>query len=178
MILYVRVIQLAALKDNPEDVFKYLQTGEHAQRDLATSASQSSFVQRYVVVLEELRAEARLAASQNGHHVPETNGAAFSYSHRISEGIQSDELEGVPKNAHGQPLFDANSRMDVAGALQGANFMAPAMIQSNFHRWTEGAAEDSTFSPGLFGLAEWEGLDSFAVGGMGELDNLFSYSGE
>jgi galactonate dehydratase len=68
--------------------------------------------------------------------------------------------------------------MDVAGALQGANFMAPAVMQSNFHRWTEGATEDSTFSPGLFGLAEWEGLDSFAVGGMGELDNLFSYSGE
>lgn len=186
MILYVRVIQLATQKDSPEDVFKYLRTGEHAQRDLATSASQSSFVQRYVVVLEELRAEARLAANQNGHHVPETNGAAFSYGHRIPDaqiagryqGIEPDELESVPGNAHAQPSFDANSRMDVAGALQGANFMAPAVMQSNFHRWTEGATEDSTFSPGLFGLAEWEGLDSFAVGGMGELDNLFSYSGE
>jgi galactonate dehydratase len=118
--------------------------------------------------------------------VPETNGAAFSYGHGISEtrlagryqGVQSDELTGVPGNAHAQTSFDANTRMDVAGALQGANFMAPAVMQSNFHRWTEGATEDSTFSPGLFGLAEWEGLDSFAVGGMGELDNLFSYSEE
>ncbi|PYI12332.1 hypothetical protein BO78DRAFT_402266 [Aspergillus sclerotiicarbonarius CBS 121057] len=161
MILYLRVIQLAAQKGDAEEVSKYLQTGERAQRDLASHGSQSSFVQRYVVVLDELRQEARIAANQNDNHqAPDARDQTVAYGGNQGIGVRPDELEV--------------NRMDVAEG-QGGNLMPP--VESNLSGWAEDGTEDSFPMPALSGLADWEGLDSLAVAGLGELDYLFCHAG-
>ncbi|RAL01120.1 Zn(II)2Cys6 transcription factor [Aspergillus ibericus CBS 121593] len=168
MILYLRVIQLAAQKGDGGEVSKYLHTGERAQRDLAGCCSQSSFVQRYVVVLEELRQEARIAANQTDHPPDATRDQTFSYGGNQGIGqlgpqaFRPDEIEV--------------NRMEVAERLQGSNLM-PAVMESDIPGWTEGGAEDNFPVPASSGLADWEGLDSLAIAGLGELDYLFSHGG-
>lgn len=183
MILYVRVIQLAAQKGSPEEVSKYLQTGEQTQRDLATCGSRSSFVQRYVVVLEELRQEARTAMNQND---PNQIPNPLSYGHEILEigvsnyhgVVQSDELESVNGPLHMNKGIVENSSVDSTGGLHGANLIIPHSMQSNPSQWPEGGVEDNLTMTGFTGLADWGHLDSLAVAGMGELDVLFSHGWE
>lgn len=187
MILYVRVIQLTAQKGSPEEVSKYLQTGEQAQRDLATCGSRSSFVQRYVVVLEELRQEAWTAVNENDHHqVPNIIGDnTLPYGHEIPEigmsnyhgDVHSDELESVNGLLHINKGIESRS-VEAPGGLQGANLMMAPSMQSNSSHWPEGRVEDNLTVPGFTGLADWGQLDSLAVAGMGELDVLFPHGWE
>ncbi|GKZ33611.1 hypothetical protein AbraIFM66950_003519 [Aspergillus brasiliensis] len=157
MILYFRVIQLAAQRGNAEEEYlKYLRTGECAQQDLASCSSQSSFVQRYVVVLEELRQEARMAVNQ-----PEPHDRRIPDAGNSEEVIRPDELDVDHTN--------------VSGGLQGGS-LVPPMMDYNLSQWGEGVAEDSFPMPDLPGSADWEGLDSLAIAGLGELDFLFSHA--
>lgn len=173
MVLYVRVIQLAAQKGSLDEVSKYLQTGEQAQRDLANCASRSSFVQRYVVVLEELRQEARVAVNRNDYTIDDT----LSYGRGVPEigasthhdEIHSSEFEGVNALLHMNKAIDINRSVEESGGIQGSN-----MTASNPPQWLEGGADNNFAVDGLPGISDWEDIDSLAVAGMGELDILFS----
>jgi galactonate dehydratase len=187
MILYVRVIQLAAQKGSPEEVSKYLQTGEQAQRDLATCGPRSSFVQRYIVVLEELRQEARTAVNQDGHHqVPNAiRDNTLSYGQETDigvstyhTGVQPDELESVNGPLHINKGIVENRSVEDPGGLQGSNLMIAPSMQSNPPQWPEGGVGDNLTVTGFTGLTDWGHLDSLAVAGMGELDILFSHGWE
>ncbi|EHA21344.1 hypothetical protein ASPNIDRAFT_191550, partial [Aspergillus niger ATCC 1015] len=156
MILYIRVIQLSAQRGNAGDnCLKYLQTGECAQKDLASCSSHSSFVQRYVVVLEELRQEARMAVNQPVPHHHKTPHIATSDYEEIV-------LPGEPALNHTEVASRPHS-----GSL------APPILEYDLSQWGEGMLEDSFPMPDMTGSADWEGLDSLAIAGLGELDFLF-----
>ncbi|OKL61786.1 hypothetical protein UA08_02213 [Talaromyces atroroseus] len=188
MVLYVRVIQLAAQKRSLEEVSKYLQIGEQAQRDLASCGSRSSFARRYVVVLEELRLEARAAANQNDNSrvLNTIRDNTPTFSHTISEigsltrhdGVQLEEFESVNGPLHANKEIGVDCRIEETGGLQGTNLMIPPSMQSNSSQWLEGGLEVTFPMTGLPELADWEHLDSLAVAGMGELDFLFSHDVE
>ncbi|PWY95181.1 Zn(II)2Cys6 transcription factor [Aspergillus sclerotioniger CBS 115572] len=164
MILYLRVMQLAAQKGNPEEISKYLQIGECAQRDLSSCAFQSSFVQRYIVVLEELRQEARMTLNLNDNHqAPDAIGDQVTAALGHQEGVRLNDFEGLSRS------------MEITGELHGGNLMVPPVMESN-PSWVDGS-DDSFNMPGLSGLTDWEGLDSLALAGMGELDYLFCHDG-
>ncbi|XRM47112.1 hypothetical protein ABZX51_010113 [Aspergillus tubingensis] len=158
MILYFRVIQLCAQRGNVEEVcLKYLRTGECAQQDLASCSSHSSFVQRYVVVLEELRQEARTAVNQPVPH-----------DHRISHiGAPHYEETILP----GAPTLN---QIEIAGRPRSGS-LVPPMMEGNLSQWEQDLTDDGFTVPGLSGSAEWEGIDSLAIAGLGELDYLFPH---
>lgn len=65
--LYIHVIQNYTQTVSPQGYSRCLQAGEQAQRDLATCGSTSSFAERYVVILEELRKEAQESIRRRQH---------------------------------------------------------------------------------------------------------------
>lgn len=158
MILYFRVIQLCAQRGNVEEIcLKYLRTGECAQQDLASCSSHSSFVQRYVVVLEELRQEARTAVNQPAPH-----------DHRIPHNGAPDYEETI---IPGEPALN---HTEIGGGPQSSSLISPTM-EYNPSQWERDLTEDGFTVPGLSGPADWEGIDSLAIAGLGELDYLFPH---
>ncbi|KAJ6014372.1 hypothetical protein N7540_008963 [Penicillium herquei] len=184
MVLYVRVIQLATQNQSPEETAKYLQIGEQSQRDLASCCSQSSFVQRYLVVLEELRQDARSAMEQYGQH-PVSN---ITTENMISFGRANPNI-GTMYGHEGDPpaAFEfGNGPLQINNAvlenqthenerLQGVDSTIHPSRQSNPSQWIEARVEDKSPMNGGLGIPDWEHLDSLAVAGMGELDVLFSH---
>lgn len=178
MVIYVRVIQFAAQEQPPEEMTKYLQIAEQCQRDLAGCGSRSSFVQRYIVVLEELRREARTAMGQRGQNpisnTTRENALFFSHGTPTIGGMERNDA------AHSTE-FDSANALQVNGAvgeeiggLQVANLMMQPSMQSATPHWPDAVVEDNFSASGAAGIQDWDYLDSLAIAGLGELDVLFS----
>ncbi|KAJ5729721.1 uncharacterized protein N7483_004229 [Penicillium malachiteum] len=182
MVLYVRVIQLATQSRSPEETAKYLQIGEQSQRDLASCCSQSSFVQRYLVVLEELRHDARSAMEQYGQHpasnITTNNIISFGHANQNIRAMYGHEGGPPAEFEFGNGLVQINndvveSHTQENERLQGADLSINPSRQSNTSQWIEARVQDNSPMDGEFGIPDWEHLDSLAVAGMGELDVLF-----
>lgn len=132
-----------------------LRIGEEAQRELAKCGTQASFPQRYVVVLEELRQEAKRIMNQ-------------------TKDPQDPSMRGL--NVHEQlsePSFTPSSE---PFNQVGINSTAPLYHSSNAG-WANGVAEDAIYPTQLADVSGWGEFDSLVLTGLGELGHLFADNG-
>lgn len=143
MVLYVHVIQSWS---EPDSEYKYYLTiGEEAQLELAKCGSQTSFAQRYVVVLEELRKEARKIT---GDRPGQSELLSITPSEDVAEAAirQHAERETL-QHAHDQEHQDLDG-------------------------WLSEMAQDTSPASYLADMTSWGDFDSFVLTGLGDLSHL------
>lgn len=128
-----------------------LRIGEEAQRELAKCGTQASFPQRYVVVLEELRQEARRIMNQTRDPQDESIGT-LNVPEQLSESSFT-------------PLSEPFNQV-------GTTYTAP-LYHSNTGNWVHEAVEDMSPSSHLADMTGWGDFDSLVLTGLGELGHLF-----
>ncbi|KAL6237046.1 hypothetical protein BDW75DRAFT_249516 [Aspergillus navahoensis] len=175
VVLYVHIIQ-SYTHASAEASLTHFRAGERAQHHLATCGSQSSFAQRYAMVLEELRKEAQKCMQQKqqsaaancnpGQEIAGSTGANISAPQELNISRQSFSYEPArfPQSAF-------------AHAEQGTS-RNPSLELSNMHpeqqTWIDNLIQGS--SPGTYipSFTGWGEFDSLALTGLGELGYLFS----
>lgn len=140
--LYVHVIQSWSEPDNENK--QYLTIGEEAQLELAKCGSQTSFAQRYVVVLEELRKEARKITS---HHPGQRELSSITPTEEVAETASRQRGEGGTLHVHGQEHQDLDG-------------------------WLSEMAQDTSPASYLADMTGWGDFDSFVLTGLGDLSHL------
>ncbi|CAI7637292.1 unnamed protein product [Penicillium manginii] len=143
VVLYVHVIQSWS---EPDSEYKhYLTIGEEAQLELAKCGSQTSFAQRYVVVLEELRKEARKIT---GDRPGQSELLSITPSEDVAEAAirQHAERETL-QHAHDQEHQDLDG-------------------------WLSEMAQDTSPASYLADMTSWGDFDSFVLTGLGDLSHL------
>ncbi|CAI7652589.1 unnamed protein product [Penicillium pancosmium] len=130
----------------PDNEYKhYLTIGEEAQLELAKCGSQTSFAQRYVVVLEELRKEARKITS---HYSGQRELLSITPSEEVAEAAIRQHAEGETfQRAHGQEHQDLDG-------------------------WLSEMAQDTSPASYLADMTGWGDFDSFVLTGLGDLSHL------
>ena len=144
VVLYVYIVQ--NWSDPDREYSRYLQVGEGAQLELAKCGNQSSFAQRYVVVLEELRKEAHKITNQyagDGDFL----GIASPSAGVTETVIQQDQERGTLENLQGQGHQDLNG-------------------------WLSELAQDTSPPSCLADMTGWGDFDSFVLTGLGDLNYL------
>lgn len=178
MVLYVHVVQGSTQVHRPDRLDWYLRIAEQAQRDLAFCGSRSSFAQRYVLVLEELRQEARTAINHTRSGVlgsqtvfssalgppPSQHGHGSSAPHGAAKANVGEALFGLQPLQTGARPAD-NQWMDLTSV-----HLHPQPSHAN-------PVNDGIGGTGIMNVSDWEALDSLAVAGLGELDYLFPLDG-
>ncbi|KAL4970187.1 uncharacterized protein BDV14DRAFT_187063 [Aspergillus stella-maris] len=176
VVLYVHFIQSYAQANNYEANTMQFQAGEQAQQHLASCGSQSSFAQRYAMVLEELRKEALKCIQQKQHRAI----APLPAGHRSAN--NSSDRTGGPRRLvapKGNPDYElAPTYNDISHGTgdtvaQNASLGFPN-LQPEAQIWLENLMQDG--SPGTYvpSLTSWGEFDSLALTGLGELGYLFS----
>jgi hypothetical protein len=100
VILYVQAIQKHA--EPPEVWAEYLEAGEYCQKTLAPLATEDSLVQRYMIVLEELRIEATTRMPSQSGGIDRSYRAHLPDSVRDSTGgSQVQPSDGDQQAVHG-----------------------------------------------------------------------------
>lgn len=148
MVLYVYVIQSWSDPNNEHN--QYLSIGEEAQLELSKCGSQTSFAQRYVVVLEELRKEARKITGHCSHQsklLPISTNEDTAES-TIQHPIEREMLQHTQSQEH----------QDLDG-------------------WLSGMAQDTSPASCLADLTGWGDFDSFVLTGLGDLSHLLPGNG-
>lgn len=130
----------------------HLQIGEEAQRELAKCGTQASFPQRYVVVLEELRQEAKRIMNQT----------------RVRQIPSIGTL-----NMHEQLSESSFTPSSEPSTQVGTTFTAP-LYHSSTSGWVNEVVEDTTPNSHLADVTGWGDFDSLVLTGLGELGHLFS----
>ncbi|RAH67462.1 uncharacterized protein BO66DRAFT_457958 [Aspergillus aculeatinus CBS 121060] len=178
VVLYVHVVQGSTQVDRPDRLDWYLRIAEQAQRDLAFCGSRSSFAQRYVLVLEELRQEARTAINH-------TRSGVLG-----SQTVFSSALGPPPsQHGHGSSAPDGAAKANVGEALFGLQPLQTGARPAD-NQWMDltsvhlhpqpshaNPVNDGIGGTGITNISDWEALDSLAVAGLGELDYLFPLDG-
>jgi hypothetical protein len=129
-----------------------LRIGEEAQRELSKCGTQASFPQRYVVVLEELRQEAKRIMNQ-------TRGRQDPSIGTLNVTEQLSESSFTPSS---EPFNEA-----------GTTFTAP-LYHSGTGGWVNEVVEDTTPNSHFADVTGWGDFDSLVLTGLGELGHLFS----
>ncbi|KAJ5911507.1 uncharacterized protein N7473_000810 [Penicillium subrubescens] len=150
VVLYVSVIQNWMNLDF--EPIHNLRIGEEAQRELAKCGTQASFPQRYVVVLEELRQEAKRIMNQ-------TRGRQDPSIVTLKVHEQLSEPSFTPSS---EPFNQV-----------GATFTAP-LYHSSTGGWANEAVEDTTPDSHFADVTGWGDFDSLVLTGLGELGHFFS----
>lgn len=157
--LYVYVIQNRLRPSGHYRV--YLHIGQDAQLELAKCGTRTSFPQRYVVVLEELRQEA-LKILKQVKSLPE--GISIK-----PKSPRHDENPG--------PSNSLSSAMDTF-----VHAPEESMYQSNPDPWIPDLVQDASPTSYIADVTSWGDFDSLVLTGLGELSYLlpesedFSYS--
>lgn len=158
--------------------------GKQGQDDLASCGSQSSFSQRYVMVLEELRKEAHKATirgNQESIDQPPTNrpgpGGTENATSRLEE---LDQLRNIAGSQDAEAYPAASERLDdIPGSAQVSyrgvqpvgSFQFPAGPQESEVGSLQGISPESYIAD----LASWGEFDSLAATGFGDFGNLFPF---
>ncbi|KAL4781789.1 fungal-specific transcription factor domain-containing protein [Aspergillus varians] len=166
VVLYVHFIQSCSQPNSAEANSTYFRAGEQAQQHLATCGSQSSFAQRYAMVLEELRKEAQKCIQQRQQAANNTNVEAHVPR---TPGISSAHLGYEPADFT-QSTFNISPDESVTHNPS----VEPSDMQPEAQAWIETLMQES--SPGTYvpSLTSWGEFDSLALTGLGELGYLFS----
>ncbi|GMG47916.1 unnamed protein product [Aspergillus oryzae var. brunneus] len=162
----------------------YYMAGKQGQDDLASCGSQSSFSQRYVMVLEELRKEAHKATirgNQESIDQPPTNrpgpGGTENATSRLEE---LDQLRNIAGSQDAEAYPAASERLDdIPGSAQVSyrgvqpvgSFQFPAGPQESEVGSLQGISPESYIAD----LASWGEFDSLAATGLGDFGNLFPF---
>lgn len=149
---------------NIEQYLYYFQIGEQAQNDLATCGARSPSVRRYLVVLEELREEAKKATKR----CQQALGIDFPISEPHVTFADSVLREDQRLEDHRQlniPHIIANQ--------DAAQLMALSQVQPEQSGLINGSKDEANTDSDIPNLAAWGDLDSLAFTGLGELDFTF-----
>lgn len=142
VVLYVYVIQNRV---KPIDQYRrYLQIGEDAQRELAKCGTKTSFPQRYVVVLEELRQEALKILKQAKP--------------------QPEALVEKPDSSH----TEVSSSMEPFAPTN-----QDTLYHSNSDTWMTDLVQDASPTSYVADVTGWGDFDSLVLTGLGEMSHLF-----
>ncbi|PYH76297.1 hypothetical protein BO82DRAFT_387403 [Aspergillus uvarum CBS 121591] len=178
VVLYVQVVQGSTQVDRPDRLDGYLRIAEQAQRDLALCGSRSSFAQRYVLVLEELRKEARTAIGHTRSGVLRS-GTVFPSALGPSppqHGHGSTGPDGATKASASQALFSLQP-VQTGARTSDNQWMDVTSVHLHSQPSHGNPTNDGLSGTGIMNVADWEALDSLAVAGLGELDYLFPLDG-
>ncbi|KAL4805580.1 hypothetical protein BDV18DRAFT_165807 [Aspergillus unguis] len=181
VVLYVHFIQKCSQTNGVETNPTHLEAGEQAQQHLATCGSQSSFAQRYAMVLEELRKEAHKCIQQKRTSA----GSRLVTDQQVASNINTRmkaprRLAPSTGNLNNTSTSLALSTFEDVPAGTGVAPNLPlqlSSIQPQSQDWLEAFMQDS--SPGTYvpSMTSWGEFDSLALTGMGELGHLFNPDG-
>ncbi|KAE8138932.1 fungal-specific transcription factor domain-containing protein [Aspergillus pseudotamarii] len=182
VVLYVHYIRSRSRQSTTDADMAYYMAGKQGQDDLASCGSQSSFSQRYVMVLEELRKEAHKATirgNQESIDQPVTNrpdpGATEGGTSRPGE---LDPLRNLADSQHTGVYPVASDRLDgipcpaqvsYHGVQPAGSFQFPSAPQESEVGSLQGISPESYIAD----LASWGEFDSLAATGLGDFGNLF-----
>jgi galactonate dehydratase len=164
-VLYVHFIHMCSQAVNIEQYLYYFQIGEQAQNDLATCSGRSPSVRRYLVVLEELREEAKKATKRCQQ--------ALGITLPISEPQHVTFADNVLREAQ---RMDDNRQLnipDIIANQDAVQLMALSQVQSDQPGLITGSKDEAYADSDIPNLAAWGDLDSLAFTGLGELDFTF-----
>ena len=164
-VLYVHFIHMCSQAVNIEQYLYYFQIGEQAQNDLATCSGRSPSVRRYLVVLEELREEAKKATKR----CQQALGITFP----ISEPQHVTFADNVLRE---DQRMDDNRQLnipDIIANQDAAQLMALSQVQPDQPSLITGSKDEAYADSDIPNLAAWGDLDSLAFTGLGELDFTF-----
>ncbi|KAF9894711.1 hypothetical protein FE257_006601 [Aspergillus nanangensis] len=178
VVLYVHFIRTSSLQGSIEpNHFAYLKAGEQGQKDLATCGSQSSFAQRYVMVLEELRKEAHKATKRSQRGVSET--AVVHPQPRLdpieTSTASSSSQQGLVHclNAGNYPVHEPSHLSSGGGAMQ--SLEQPFGVQPEQQGYMTGFVQDTSPASYIVDLTSWGEFDSLATTGIGDFGNWFPF---
>lgn len=179
MVLYVHTIQSSSPNEALQE--RYFTSGEQAQHDLATCGSKSSFAQRYVVILEELRKEAQ-AALQRRRNGEKNSGpsrgsiggvrplSTIAAKHIKSKGTEESETTCL------EPYGDretAHPQIDTMQLSPGAIATSQLQLPETGDVWIENLLGDGSPDSYVAELTGWGEFDCLASTGLGDFSNLF-----
>ncbi|KAB8224364.1 fungal-specific transcription factor domain-containing protein [Aspergillus novoparasiticus] len=184
VVLYVHYIRSRSRQSTTDLDLAYYMAGKQGQDDLASCGSQSSFSQRYVMVLEELRKEAHKATirgNQESIDPHPTNrpdpGATESGTSRPEEldqlRIMADSQRTGLYPAAGDRLDDipGSAQVSYRGVQPVGSFQFPSGPQESEVGSLQGISPESYIAD----LASWGEFDSLAATGLGDFGNLFPF---
>ncbi|KAL2860539.1 hypothetical protein BJX68DRAFT_252145 [Aspergillus pseudodeflectus] len=172
VVIYVHFIQFSSQAFSVGEISARLQAGEQAQQYLAACGSQSSFAQRYAMVLEELRTEAHKCMQQK-----------LSNSHRITNNVNVEtgpqRLDGPrEQTSYNASAFPQSAFIGIpasAGDVSADHTsLGLSQVQTEPQVWIGDLMQDSSPTTYIPNLTSWGDLDSLALTGLGELGYLFS----
>ncbi|KAB8242796.1 fungal-specific transcription factor domain-containing protein [Aspergillus flavus] len=182
VVLYVHYIRSRSRQSTTDADLAYYMAGKQGQDDLASCGSQSSFSQRYVMVLEELRKEAHKATirgNQESIDQPPTNrpgpGGTENATSRLEE---LDQLRNIAGSQDAEAYPAASERLDdIPGSAQVSyrgvqpvgSFQFPAGPQESEVGSLQGISPESYIAD----LASWGEFDSLAATGFGDFGVFF-----
>ncbi|KAJ5085767.1 hypothetical protein N7532_010538 [Penicillium argentinense] len=149
VVLYVYVIQTWSKAGHEYE--HCLRIGEEAQAELAKCGTKSSFPQRYVVVLEELRREARKITAQSASQYDTSN---TSPEENGMDSVQLGNAEGI------QSVPSHNQDGDV-------------VYPPDPSTWLPNIAQDTSPASYLADMTGWGDFDSIVLTGLGDLGHMF-----
>ncbi|KAF7588877.1 hypothetical protein BBP40_005062 [Aspergillus hancockii] len=184
VVLYVHFIRNCSHKSSPEANITYYTAGKQGQEDLASCGSQSSFAQRYVMVLEELRKEADKAKTQAQHAT--NDGGSVNGSYLTST---EREVSGYQRRSHRSDRSKGQHPSNSLGASQTIPYALEQGIPSEpfpsgtFRQQPEpqefvaGPLDDVSPSSYIADLASWGEFDSLATTGLADFGSFFPFEG-
>ncbi|OGM47149.1 Zn(II)2Cys6 transcription factor [Aspergillus bombycis] len=184
VILYVHYIRSRSRQSTTDADLAYYMAGKQGQDDLASCGSQTSFSQRYVMVLEELRKEAHktiIQGNQESVDPPPTNrpdsGATERGTSRPEELGQlrnitdSQEIGGYPAVSGRLDDIAGSVQVSYHGVQPASSFQFPSGPQESDVGSLQGISPESYVAD----LASWGEFDSLAATGLGDFGNLFPF---
>jgi len=168
-VLYIYVIQNHSRATR--DWKPYLDQARQGLEDLAVSASDASYAQRYVVVLTELQNEATRSVNKESHTVARTsqNGTTVRTTAEPQLGTRS----GYQTQGNAQLRAAASDPMvvpDQHHSSLGESISAPLGSLNEQVNLFHPASEPNL----LPDFTSWDCFDNFAMAGLGDLEVLFS----
>ncbi|KAE8359476.1 fungal-specific transcription factor domain-containing protein [Aspergillus caelatus] len=184
VVLYVHYIRSRSRQSTTDADTTYYMAGKQGQDDLASCGSQSSFSQRYVMVLEELRKEAQKATIRGSlesiDHPPTDRpdlGATESGTSRPGELNQlrnmadSQHTRVYPVTSDRLDDFPSSAQVSYHGVQPAGSFQFPSAPQESEVGSLQGISPESYIAD----LASWSEFDSLAATGLGDFGNLFPF---
>lgn len=150
---------------NTEQYLYYFQIGEQAQKDLATCSERSPSVRRYLVVLEELREEAKKATKRCHQALGDTFPISQPQHVTFADNVLRDDQR-----------MDDNRQLnipDIISHQDAAQLMALSQVQPDQSGLITGSKDEVYADCDIPNLAAWGDLDSLAFTGLGEMDFAF-----
>ncbi|KAL4888162.1 fungal-specific transcription factor domain-containing protein [Aspergillus ambiguus] len=166
VVLYVHTIQTPSPL-SPSDI-RYFESGEQGQQDLATCGSKSSFAQRYVIILEELRKEANSALEQKLHRVEASVANPYDHGQSAKGRTDNVQAENDPPPCSQPPASKTIMQDPSMGTTEdGTHLVMPDGADSWMDTLLD-ASPDSCVAE-LTGWGEFDCLVSTGLGDFGAL---------